>query len=191
MPTESHFVNIKLFTKNPEENFDVKQLIPVFHRWIQQQKLQGLLIDVADYSHVHHGPGVMLVTLDANYAADLEDGKLGLLYAGKRSIRGSLQEQIQQAFFAVWQAASLIEQEKQLGLQFDLGQILVRIHDRLHYPNTDNAANQAKPIVHSALQTLIGQQVEIQALPLSGQPLSFELRLSAPPASASELKLNP
>ena len=37
-------------------SIDLTQAIPVFHRWIQEQALPGLLIDVADYRHVPEGP---------------------------------------------------------------------------------------------------------------------------------------
>lgn len=34
-----------------------RDVVPVFHRWLQDQRLPGeLLIDVADYSHVTGGP---------------------------------------------------------------------------------------------------------------------------------------
>ena len=50
---------------------ELEEFIPVFHDWIQTQQLAELLIDVADYRHVPHGPGVVLVAHDAHYAMDL------------------------------------------------------------------------------------------------------------------------
>ena len=49
--------------------------IPVFHRWIQKQTVSGhLLIDVHDYSHIHQGPGILLVGHEGNFSIDLADG---------------------------------------------------------------------------------------------------------------------
>jgi hypothetical protein len=70
--------------------------IPVFHRWIQTRALDEVLIDVADYSHVHDGPGVLLICHEANYAIDVIDGRPGLVYARKREVTGSWKERVRQ-----------------------------------------------------------------------------------------------
>ena len=45
-------------------------LVPVFHDWIRERVVPDeLLIDVADYSHVPDGPGVMIIGHHADYAA--------------------------------------------------------------------------------------------------------------------------
>jgi hypothetical protein len=63
----------------------LKDYIPVFHSWIQQQALPGhMLLDVHDYSHVHHGPGILLVTHEANLSIDEAEGRRGLVYIRKQ-----------------------------------------------------------------------------------------------------------
>jgi len=52
-------IALKIFLDD-ESLLEPGDVIPVFHRWIQTQAVDGLLIDVADYSHVHHGPGVVV-----------------------------------------------------------------------------------------------------------------------------------
>jgi len=53
-------VNVKLLVQNaPGANLE--PLIPVFHSWIENQNGDELLIDVADYTHVPAGPGVVLI----------------------------------------------------------------------------------------------------------------------------------
>ena len=75
-------VNIKIFAADsPSVRF--ADAIPVFHRWIQSRDLPELLIDVADYSHVPAGPGVVLIGLEANYALDNAHNRPGLLYVRK------------------------------------------------------------------------------------------------------------
>jgi rhodanese-related sulfurtransferase len=46
---------------------DLEPAIDVFHRFIQQGLVEGLILDVADYRHVQQGPGVLLVGHDIDY----------------------------------------------------------------------------------------------------------------------------
>jgi len=70
----------------------LERAIPVFHRWIQERSLDELMVDVADYTHVPDGPGVVLVCHDAIYSLDTGGGELaqalerlsGWLFAGER-----------------------------------------------------------------------------------------------------------
>ena len=48
---------------------DPEAFVPVFHDWIRRGAVEGLLIDVARYGHVHHGPGIMLVGHEGDYAS--------------------------------------------------------------------------------------------------------------------------
>ena len=66
------------------------QLIPVFHRWIREQAMPELLIDVADYSHVPAGPGVMVIGHEANYSVDNRENRLGLLYNRRAALEGHI-----------------------------------------------------------------------------------------------------
>ena len=70
--------DLKLFLHDAVR-VDLEAFIPLFHRWIQDQRLEELLIDVADYRHVHHGPGVVLIAHDAHYAMDMAAGPAGAL----------------------------------------------------------------------------------------------------------------
>ena len=66
-------INIKFYLENPE-TVDLAEYSTVFNSWIQQKRLEGLLIDVADYLHVHHGPGIMLIGHEADYSLDNRAG---------------------------------------------------------------------------------------------------------------------
>jgi rhodanese-related sulfurtransferase len=46
---------------------DLEPAIGLFHRFIQNGRVEGLILDVADYRHVQGGPGVMLVGHDVDY----------------------------------------------------------------------------------------------------------------------------
>ena len=59
--------------------------IPVFQKWIQGQVIpHHMLIDVHNYSHIHHGAGILLVAHEGNFSIDMADGRTGLLYYRKQ-----------------------------------------------------------------------------------------------------------
>ena len=94
-------------------------VVRAFHRWIQERALDELLIDVADYAHVHRGPGVLLVAHEAHYGFEHgSDGRLGLKYARKRGAAGTLGERIAVALRKVVRAARLLETDPALALRF-------------------------------------------------------------------------
>ena len=73
-----------LVSPDPRAPVDLEPFIPLFHRFIQQGALEGMLIDVADYAHVPGGPGVLLVGHDVDYAIDSNRGRASLLVTRKR-----------------------------------------------------------------------------------------------------------
>ena len=115
--------------------FKQAALIPLFHRWIQGNVLDELmLIDVADYTHVHEGPGVMLICHEGHLALDEGEGHLGVLYSNKRLVTGSVQDRFRSCLRRAIAAASRLEADT--TLRFGSGELLIRIDDRLHAPNT-------------------------------------------------------
>ena len=52
------------------------EVLKLFHEWIQEDRIDDLLIDVADYRHVPDGPGVILVAHNAFYSLDNAAGRL-------------------------------------------------------------------------------------------------------------------
>lgn len=126
-------INIKFFLENAE-TVKLAEYGAVFNFWIQQQRLEELLIDVADYSHVHHGPGIMLIGHEADYSLDNRAGRLGLLYNRKAQLEGSTQENLAQAVRAALTAAQILEKEN--GLTFNTQEVQVIVNDRLLVPNT-------------------------------------------------------
>ena len=126
-------INIKLFVENPE-SVKLADYASVFNTWIQKQRLEELLIDVADYLHVHNGPGIMLIGNEADYSLDNRAGRLGLLYNRKEQIEGTMQEKLAQAARAVLTVAQILEKEN--GLKFNGQEVQIIINDRLLVPNT-------------------------------------------------------
>lgn len=126
-------INFKLFIEDPEA-VNLADYAAVFNSWIQKQVLEELLIDVADYLHVHNGPGIMLIGHEADYSLDQRAGRLGLLYNRKAQLEGTTQEKLAQAARAVLTAAQLLEKEN--GLKFNTSEVQIIINDRLLVPNT-------------------------------------------------------
>jgi hypothetical protein len=131
-------LGIKRFIK-PTGTVEVRDFIPVFHQWIQQQSIPGhLLLDVHDYAHVQDGPGILLVAHEGNFNLGSEDGRLGLSYTRKQPIEGGLAALVK----IVDAAAGQLN-----GLTFDEHEMLVFSNDRLLAPNTAEGRSTFEPIV--------------------------------------------
>jgi hypothetical protein len=68
-------VAAKFLLTDPTVPVQLEPFIGTFHRFIQQGVLDGLLVDVADYSHVPNGPGIVLIGHDVDYGLDLVGGR--------------------------------------------------------------------------------------------------------------------
>src|SRR5215217_8367879 len=108
-------INVKFFIENAE-TVNLADYPAIFNSWIQKHTLQELLVDVADYLHVHHGPGIMLIGHEADYSLDQRAGRLGLLYNRKGQLNGTSLEKLAHAARAALTAAQILEQEN--GLKF-------------------------------------------------------------------------
>lgn len=138
-----HKINVKFFAEKGSE-IPLHNFIPVFHRWIQEDKLEGFLVDVTEYTHVHQGPGVLIIAQEANYSVDEALGKRGFMYAQKRVPEKSAGDYLKTAFRRALQAASFLENEKEFAgkLKFSTGHFEVTINDRLAAPG--GSASQAE-----------------------------------------------
>ncbi len=134
-------VNVKLLVQNPNEA-GLEPLIPVFHGWIENQNGDELLIDVADYTHVPAGPGIVLIGHEGNYSVDNTGNRLGVRYNRKAALDGSNQDRLTQAARAALTACRRLEGEPRLGgkFRFNGQDIEIFINDRLVAPN--NAATR-------------------------------------------------
>ena len=115
----------------------LERAIPVFHRWIQERSLDELMVDVADYTHVPDGPGVVLVCHDAIYSLDSGGGALGLLYSRRRETHASLgsiaslDDRLASVFRRALAACGKLERERDLaGLSFPADRFELAINDR-------------------------------------------------------------
>ena len=130
-------ISAKLFAQpDPATALDLRPFIGLFHRFIQEDALDGLLLDVADYGHVPAGPGVILIGHDVDYAIDLTGGRAGLLTTRKRHpdlpLGELLRDTLRRALIAVQQ----VEADAGAGLRFASGEIELRFVDQLAAPST-------------------------------------------------------
>jgi hypothetical protein len=185
---EMQHVNVKLFLKDAE-GANLEPLIPVFHSWIENQNGDELLIDVADYTHVPAGPGVVLIGHEGNYSVDNTGNRLGVRYNRKASIGGSNEDRLAQAARAALTACQRLEAESRLGGKFRFnGQDLeIFINDRLVAPNDAATREAADADFHLFSRKLFrGQEY---SLSYGTDPRSlFTARVKAArPFSAAEL----
>ena len=154
-------LGLKIFLEEPLRT-ETQEFIPVFHSWIQNQVVDGhLLIDVHDYSHVHRGPGILLVAHEGNFSLDQADDRPGLLYYRKQDPDGNREECIRDVFRQTLLACSRLEADPILGgrVRFHTREMLLLANDRLHTPNSPETFEQLRPELTQALSRILGRGV--------------------------------
>ncbi len=128
--------------------------IDLFHSWIQAT--DGVYHDVADYSHMQAGPGIVLVANHANVSIDETDHRRGLLFNQKAPLSGSNQEKLRTVLRSALEACHRLEAEPTLRgkLRFLGNEALFSINDRLLAPNTDESFEKIKPEIESVAKSL-------------------------------------
>jgi len=185
--SDLHRIGIKFPTTDP--GFPARELVPVFHRWIQTGALPGhLLIDVADYDHVPEGPGILLVAHEANLGLDLIGGQLGLLYYRKQPLAGDLAARLRACAGIALQACRMLEREPALGgrLRFNAGQLELFANDRLRAPNAAATYDALQPTLDALLRTLYGDAKCTVTRPTDARS-RFGVSVSGPAATVDQL----
>ena len=157
--------------------------IPLFHRFIQQGLVEGLLIDVADYQHVPQGPGILLVGHDIDYGVD----EAGFVAIRKRQDGVSCADQFRDTLRMALGALRALEADGGLDAEFDPAQLRVSVADRLHAPNTDEGAAATLAELAPVFGELFGADAEITRVQTedSRSPVAFEI--SVPDLDAEEV----
>lgn len=145
-------VDVKVFATQGE-SIGAYELMGVLQRWIREHTVPGVLIDVADYSHIPDGPGVILVGHEGNVSVDYAGGRMGLLYRYKWPAEPDTPSRIEAALRYALDAAAKLEAEPEFvgRLEFDKTKVEVISNDRLGAPNTDEAAAGFSAAVEKAL----------------------------------------
>jgi len=152
-------IGLKLFAEDGA-SVQPRQLVPIFHRWIQTQAIADhLLIDVADYSHVPDGPGVMLVAHEGNFSLDLGGGRMGLKYNRKIPAAGALGDRLRHVARTVFDACRRLQEEPGLAgkIRFRGDELQLFANDRLHAPNRPQTLAAFQPALQGLVRTLYGE----------------------------------
>jgi hypothetical protein len=188
---ELQHINVKLLLAKPEE-VDLEPLVRIFHGWIQDQAWGELLLDVADYRHVHESPGVILIGYEGNYSLDNRDNRLGVRYNRKAPLEGGNQDRLRQAAGAALLVCERLEADPRLQgkLRFNGREIEISINDRGLAPNTPATREAVKLTLLPFLDELFagsGYSLAFHEDPRS--PLEARVEASRP-FSAAELSKN-
>lgn len=159
MQATAEQINVKLFLK-PSTTATGHDLMPVFHKWIQEDRLTtDLMIDVADYLHVPAGPGMMLICDRSHYSWDEQGGRPGFLYRSKHTVEGAalekrIAETVRRAAWAASQVAADLPADK--TFEADAGELHIFVQDRLRAPVTDESYAAFEQAVRKALAPALG-----------------------------------
>jgi hypothetical protein len=135
-------LSVKLYA-TPDSDIQPAKVMPIFQRWIQEDALEGLLLDVVDYKHVHYGPGIILIGHEEDYGLDFSEGRAGLLFTLKQNTYETLTEAVRDSFRLALLAAEKLA--SQTDINFNYKELKVTLLDRLKTPNTDETFLTVEP----------------------------------------------
>jgi hypothetical protein len=146
-------LNAKWFVEQPNA-IALTDFIDIFHGWIQAT--DGIYHDVADYSHMRAGPGIVLVAADANLSVDETDERRGLLYSRKAPLSGSNRERLRAVLGHGLKNFRKLEQEEKLKGKFRLhgSEAMIAVNDRLTAPNNDDTFSALAPDIEAVAKDL-------------------------------------
>jgi hypothetical protein len=176
-----------------DRHADPESLVPVFHEWIRRGAVEGLLLDVARYAHVHHGPGVLLIGHEGDYSVDLAGGRPGLRYTLKRDAPGTPRELVARALRRLSGAAAELAEAP--GLAADPSELTVQLIDRLRAPNTPETLAALGPEVAAGIADVVadadvagGARVALELVDEDPRaPFAVRARIADPAAAAALL----
>lgn len=180
-------LNVKLFVEQPN-SVPLADFIEIFHRWIQAG--DGVYHDIADYSHMQAGPGIILIANDANVSIDENGNRRGLLFSQKSRLPGSNQEKLRTVLHSALENCRRLEEEPALRgkLRFAVNEAVISLNDRLLGANSQESFDEIKGDVEVvAGQLLSGAKFKLERESDSRQRLNVYLKSSVTMSSAQAL----
>jgi len=128
--------------------------IELFHGWIQAS--DGQYHDVADYSHMHEGPGIVLAAPEAYVSVDESGGRRGLLFSQKASLEGSNQERLARVLRGALENCRRLQAEPALQgkIEFRFDEFEITLNDRLLAPHSDESYRAFKAEIEPLVRRL-------------------------------------
>jgi len=155
---ELQFINLKMYAEGGEPPA-LERFVPVFHGWIQQRKIDDVLIDVADYAHVPAGPGILLIAHTADYGVEYgPEERFGVVYSARKVRPGSNRERLCDAMLKLQQAARLLEQDPRLrgDWRFTPQRLRLTFNRRKLVPNAPSTLAAVRDEIQAAVQASFG-----------------------------------
>jgi hypothetical protein len=150
--------------------------VEVFHRWIQSSALPELMIDVADYEHVHDGPRTYFCGHESDYIIDHGEGRPGLVYVRKRVLNDESDRRLKDSLGRISRVAALLG-DAIPDLRFEESELRVVALDRLNAPNNEATFTIAKNELTNVLgQAWQGMDVTHDSVSDPRAPLSLRVR---------------
>jgi len=148
-------IEIKFFAVE-REPVPLTAFIDLFHGWIQAS--DGVYHDVADYSHMHQGPGIVLVAPDFYLSVDETGGRRGFLFSQKARLEGSNQERLARVFQSALENCRRLQAEPALQrkIEFRFDEFEITLNDRLLAPNGDESYQALKAEIEPFVSRLFG-----------------------------------
>jgi hypothetical protein len=175
-------IQLKLYAEQAPD-FELSRLVTIFHGIIRDRKLDDVLIDVADYSHVHEGPGIVLIAHAADYYFDLGEGRAGLLFSRKREGPAEPVARLLDAFERTLKACQLLEAEPGLGLCFGTSDVRMALLDRLETPSNAASFERLHPLMSRAVARVYGElPFELRRVGSDEEPFTLRLRVPGAPS---------
>lgn len=172
-------INVKLFVEQPN-SIPLTDFIEIFHSWIQAT--DGVYHDVADYSHMQGGPGVVLVASDAHVSIDDSGNRRGLVFSQKAPLAGSNQERLRSVLRAALENCRKLEAEPALRgkLRFAVNEAVISLNDRSLGANSEESFDEIKGDVETvAAQLFGGAEVRLERDDDPRQRLNVHVKTSA------------
>ena len=148
-------IEIKFFAVE-REPVPLTAFIDLFHGWIQAS--DGVYHDVADYSHMHQGPGIVLVAPDFYVSVDETGGRRGFLFSQKAPLDGTNQERLARVFQSAVENCRRLQAEPIVRgkMEFRFDEFEITLNDRLLAPNGDASYQALKSEIEPFASRLYG-----------------------------------
>lgn len=148
-------INVKFFVGS-SGGICLTDFIDILNSWIQGSS--GDYYDVANYSHMRAGPGIVLISHEANISMDYTGNRLGLLYNRKQPLGGSNAEKLQYSFKTALEFCRRVEKEPALKgkIRFQGHEALFLVNDRLLAPNREETFRAVTPEIEAVARSLYG-----------------------------------
>ena len=162
-------------------SYSSKDFIPVFHTWIQTKLVKDhLLIDVADYSHIPDGPGVMLVAHEGHFSLDQENFQPSIMYMRKTEMEGDFKDRFNQVLSITTEAANRLRNNDITNdVDFISNSFRFIANDRLYAENTRDNQNIYKKEIQKAINNKYpDSKVEFEDFSSENERLAFTVNFS-------------